>query len=266
MKKIYTLVTILAASFAANAQANMVTNGDLETWTSTTEPANFSPAPYTADVTQESTIVHGGLYSAKHTAQASTTKIQTEVTGIEEGEEYTISYWYLDNDPNAKTRMWSFWLKEGATPGTYITLADHVNDLRPSTYSTDNANWVEKTVTLTAPIDAIAFRFEARTNAEGTGGGFIYFDDFSIIKINNASVKENNIEGLNIFPNPADEVLNITSNSTADKNVQLFDLTGKKVLDVTTVSTVNVSSLKAGIYVAKINEAGKTATRKVIIK
>lgn len=80
------------------------------------------------------------------------------------------------------------------------------------------------------------------------------------------STKENNIEGLNIFPNPANDVLNITSNNTADKNVQLFDLTGKKVLDVTTVSTVNVSTLKAGIYVAKINEAGKTATRKVIIK
>src|SRR5690606_22699637 len=40
-----------------------------------------------------------------------------------------------------------------------------------------------------------------------------------------ASTKENNIEGLNIFPNPANDVLNITSNSSADKNVQLFDLT-----------------------------------------
>ena len=80
------------------------------------------------------------------------------------------------------------------------------------------------------------------------------------------SIKENNIEGLNIFPNPANDVLNITSNSAANKNVQLFDLTGKKVLDVTTVSQVNVSTLKAGIYVAKINEAGKTATRKVVIK
>lgn len=266
MKKIYTLVTILAASFAANAQVNMVTNGGLEVWTSATEPANFSPAPYTADVTQESTIVRTGTYSAKHTAQTSTTKIQTEVTGIVEGEGYTISYWYLDNDPNAKTRMWSFWLKEGATPGTYTTLADNVTELRPSAYSTDNANWVEKKVTLVAPKDAIAFRFEARTNAEGAGGGFIYFDDFSIVSNPNASNKENNIEGLNIFPNPANDVLNITSNSAADKNVQLFDLTGKKVLDITTVSTVNVSNLKAGIYVAKITEAGKTATRKVVIK
>jgi len=256
----------LAASFAANAQANLVPNGDLENWDNINMPTNFSPAPYTENVTKDSINVHGGDYSAKHTAQSSTTKIQIEVDGIEEGEEYTISYWYLDNDPNAKTRMWSFWLKEGSTPGSYVTLADHLNDLRPSTYSTDNTNWVQKTVTLTAPTDATAFRFEARTNAEGTGGGFIYFDDFTIIKTVTASTTENNIEGLNIFPNPANDVLNITSNSTADKNVQLFDLTGKKVLDVTTVSQVNVSTLKAGIYVAKINEAGKTATRKVIIK
>lgn len=86
------------------------------------------------------------------------------------------------------------------------------------------------------------------------------------VNICTASIKENNIDGLNIFPNPADDVLNITSNSTLDKNVQLFDLTGKKVLDVTTVSQINVSTLKAGIYVAKIYEAGKTATRKVVIK
>src|SRR5690606_341488 len=88
----------------------------------------------------------------------------------------------------------------------------------------------------------------------------------SPINICAASTQINNIEGLNIFPNPANDVLNITSNSTADKNVQLFDLTGKKVLEVTTTSQVNVSTLKAGVYVAKINEAGKTATRKVVIK
>lgn len=266
MKKIYTLVTIIAASFAANAQANLVQNGDLETWTTTTEPANFSPAPYTANVTQESSIKHGGAFSAKHTAQSSTTKIQTEVTGIVAGEEYTISYWYLDNDPNARTRMWSFWLKDGANPGTYATIADNETEFRDPAYSTDSPNWIQKTFTLTAPAETVAFRFEARTYGEGSGGGSIYFDDFSIIKTTNASTKENNIEGLNIFPNPANDILNITSNSTADKNVQLFDLTGKKVLDVTTVSQVNVSTLKAGIYVAKINEGGKTATRKVVIK
>lgn len=81
-----------------------------------------------------------------------------------------------------------------------------------------------------------------------------------------ASTKENNIAGLNIFPNPAQDVLNITSDSILDKNIQLFDMAGKKVLDVTTASQVNVSGINAGIYVAKITEAGKTSTRKVIIK
>lgn len=94
----------------------------------------------------------------------------------------------------------------------------------------------------------------------------LYLDDVKVFSRDEASTKENNIAGLNIFPNPADEVLNIISNSSSDKNVQLFDLTGKKVLDITTVTQVNVSTLKAGIYFAKINEKGKTDTRKIIIK
>lgn len=81
-----------------------------------------------------------------------------------------------------------------------------------------------------------------------------------------ASSKENNITGLNIFPNPASDVLNISSDSTLEKNVQFFDMTGKKVLDMTTTSQLNVSGLNAGIYVARITEAGKTATRKIVIK
>jgi hypothetical protein len=43
-------------------------------------------------------------------------------------------------------------------------------------------------------------------------------------------------------------------------------MVGKKVLDVETTSTINVSELNKGIYVMKITEAGKTATRKLVVK
>lgn len=81
-----------------------------------------------------------------------------------------------------------------------------------------------------------------------------------------ASVKKNNIQGLQVFPNPASDVLYITSDSGLQKNVQLFDMTGKKVLEVTAASQVNISDLKTGVYVARITEAGKTATRKIVVK
>ncbi|HUH26370.1 MAG TPA: T9SS type A sorting domain-containing protein, partial [Flavobacterium sp.] len=86
------------------------------------------------------------------------------------------------------------------------------------------------------------------------------------VNICSGSTKQDNINGLNVFPNPANEVLFITSDANLDKNVQMFDMTGKKVLEVTTTSEINVANLKAGIYVAKITEAGKTATRKIVVR
>lgn len=77
---------------------------------------------------------------------------------------------------------------------------------------------------------------------------------------------ENQIEGLRIYPNPATDVVFVTSNSGAMKNVQLFDLSGKKVLDVHTTSSFQVNALANGIYVMKVTEEGKTSTSKLIVK
>lgn len=76
----------------------------------------------------------------------------------------------------------------------------------------------------------------------------------------------NDIEGLRIFPNPANDVVTISTNSSAVKSVQIFDISGKQVINVDTDSTINVSTLSKGIYVVKIVEEGKTSTSKLVIK
>ena len=81
-----------------------------------------------------------------------------------------------------------------------------------------------------------------------------------------ASINDNKIEGLNIYPNPATDIVTISSNNNGVKSVQLFDLTGKKVMSVETENTINVSGLTKGMYIIKITEAGKSATSKLIIK
>jgi len=76
-----------------------------------------------------------------------------------------------------------------------------------------------------------------------------------------------NISGLNIYPNPANDFLNITTAANGVKNIAIYDVVGKEVVNTTTSSqTINVSSLNAGIYMVKITEEGKTATRKLVIK
>lgn len=76
------------------------------------------------------------------------------------------------------------------------------------------------------------------------------------------------IAGLSLFPNPVSgNVLNITSAANLDMNVVIFDVLGKQVINTkVTNNTVNVSNLNAGVYIVKVTEDGKTATRKLVVK
>jgi hypothetical protein len=76
------------------------------------------------------------------------------------------------------------------------------------------------------------------------------------------------IEGLNIYPNPASsDRIYITSKSAQTKDVEIFDVLGKKVLQATlTGKELNISDLTPGVYIIKIKEGDATATRKLIVK
>ena len=83
----------------------------------------------------------------------------------------------------------------------------------------------------------------------------------------NLSVGENNIAGLNVYPNPAKTNLFITSDSFAAKNVEFYNVLGAKVLSKQVNNAqVNVSGLKTGVYTVKITEEGKIATLKLVIE
>ncbi|GGB69324.1 T9SS C-terminal target domain-containing protein [Flavobacterium suaedae] len=77
------------------------------------------------------------------------------------------------------------------------------------------------------------------------------------------------IEGLNIYPNPtsADRVYISSKNNTLSKDVEIYDVLGKKILQ-TTISgkELSISNIPAGVYIIKIKEGEATATRKLIIK
>lgn len=281
MKKIYTLVTIIAASFAMNAQVviSQVYGGGGNA--GATYKNDFvelfnrgnTPEDLTGYVLQYATAA-GNFGSSKAYLPSVT---------MQPGEYFLIQ---LAAGSNGTIDLEADFVPIGTESfnmaATNFKIALTSDDV-VITSSTDSnvidfvgigsANMYEGTATMSVLSNTTA----AFRNNDGCSDTDDNATDFTTgtpdprnsqtpVNICNASIKENNIDGLNIFPNPANDVLNITSNSTLEKNVQLFDLTGKKVLDVTTISQVNVSTLKAGIYVAKINEAGKTATRKVVIK
>jgi len=173
MKKIYftLLLTAIALMPFVGMSQQLVQNGDLESWDDANMPTNWDKAE---NITQESTEIYGGTYSAAHESASGTQDFQQVLEGVVGGQAYTISYFYKDNDPMARTRIWAYWLEAGST------LDANADELRPSTYSEDNADWQEFSLTLTAPPNADGFRFEVRVyKQDDMTGGHVYYDDFS---------------------------------------------------------------------------------------
>ncbi|HNP33579.1 MAG TPA: T9SS type A sorting domain-containing protein [Flavobacterium sp.] len=73
---------------------------------------------------------------------------------------------------------------------------------------------------------------------------------------------------LGFYPNPVSNgKIYITSKTSLDKDVLIFDVLGKKVLQTTISSReLNIASIPPGVYIIKITEGDTTATRKLIIR
>ncbi|PHR69272.1 MAG: hypothetical protein COA67_11125 [Lutibacter sp.] len=83
------------------------------------------------------------------------------------------------------------------------------------------------------------------------------------------STVKSSIEGFAVYPNPVNNgEFSISSFNNATKQIQIFDMLGKQVYSnvVKANENVQVSNLNTGIYILKVLEEGKTATRKLVIQ
>jgi hypothetical protein len=153
--------------------------------------------------------------------------------------------------------------------GKYIT-----HKLAGTGGSSGSKTW---TFNWTAPIlgsgDVTFYGAFNSTNNDGTNNG-------DHITLSEMLVHENTLTtsfhepladaAIAVFPNPASSFINITPVSGSFINlVSIFDLTGKKVLDETItnndVISLDIQSLKAGVYILMMNADGKVLTRKIVV-
>ena len=174
------------------------------------------------------------------------------------------------------------------TAGTYESELVQINGV---TFDTTTANFPLSTdaatnINLTIGSDVLTFRTAfSEANYMGTAkptsatniialvGRFnttaqVTSRSTSDLNVPLSSSSFDNINGLTMYPNPlSGNTLFLTSTANAAMSVQIFDLLGKEVLKATVVNNaVNVAKLTAGVYVVKITEEGKTATRKLVIQ
>jgi hypothetical protein len=75
-------------------------------------------------------------------------------------------------------------------------------------------------------------------------------------------------ETLGFYPNPVSNgKIYITSKTSLDKEILIYDVLGKKVFQTTISSReLNISSIPPGVYIIKITEGETTTTRKLIVR
>ncbi len=99
-----------------------------------------------------------------------------------------------------------------------------------------------------------------------------FTDAFIIIDIVEADASTENFDklGLNVFPNPVNDIVNITSPEANIEAITITDLNGRTVksFNFTNVAetTVDASDLSSGIYLLNITANGTVATQKIVKK
>ncbi|MEI7899393.1 MAG: hypothetical protein WCK89_04015 [bacterium] len=154
-----------------------------EDWLSPTAPVGWA-IDAGVTVAQETTTVHGGVYSIKLT-RMTTSNPETDVAvaspefyPVTVGRTYTVGMWFLDNNNYAKGNLIYSWYLDDRT--TIIG-----SSIYGSTYTENSPNWQQLTRdTASAPSGAAYLRVGSRVYADILSGlgGFIYLDDVSIVE------------------------------------------------------------------------------------
>ncbi len=261
MKKIFTILGMVAITATVSAQTNLIPNPGFESWTAGAPDSWFIPT--NATVAQSTTVMHSGASSLSLTAPSSSNRTisPTTDTTIDPAKTYVFSGWYLDNDATARFRYWNQWRTATGDTGT--------NSLQASDYSTDSPQWVfftaEGTPNATATVARPGLRIYPETAT--TGGGVIYFDDISFYDKATLSVMDVQTFDKNIVMNTLVED-QITFKLPMRSTVNIYTMEGRLVSSdrVSDGQSLQASQLESGYYIVTVDNGTAKISRKILKK
>lgn len=169
----------------------------------------------------------------------------------------------LDKSFNVKFSNWG-----GTTGETSAIEFSTTNASTPALPSANPGTWISLDIPLAAwtPInganisDIVQFII---TSDLGT----VYYDNLYLHKNTVLSTDEFELANVSVFPNPSNSVWNVKSNDQNITTVQVFDILGKEVINLspnTIEVAIDASKLVNGIYLAKISSNKGTKTVKLV--
>lgn len=134
--------------------------------------------------------------------------------------------------------------------------------------------WVKESIDLSGYLgQTILLRFTMTSNSSTTKDGF-YFDDMLIRTLANPVTSVQNEQPLllsdllSIAPNPANDYIHVTNQSVSSCKAELFDLTGKRILEETFTGAenkLNISGLSSGLYILRLSVGGAIYNQRIQI-
>jgi hypothetical protein len=154
---------------------------------------------------------------------------------------------------------------------TYCKNISGVNSVAPLAPHTDATNWV-----IVNAAGAIADATPA-TNGAIIGGALdinaltnsVYVDSIVFDNIVPSGLATTDfgaaINAISLYPNPAQEVLNVSSSHSITK-IEVYDMLGKKVASNKNAKSIDVAALGQGVYIVKVVQENGSVAAKQFIK
>jgi bacillopeptidase F (M6 metalloprotease family) len=134
-------------------------------------------------------------------------------------------------------------------------------------YDGTQNSWIQEEIDLSDYLgESILIRFKLISDGFLTGDGF-YFDDLQVKTIEeNLSVSSVEIDKMSVYPNPANDILNINT-TLQDYSINLYSIQGQLIYEDVKLSGVhklNLASFSKGVYLMTISSKDAQRTFKII--
>ncbi len=99
-----------------------------------------------------------------------------------------------------------------------------------------------------------------------SGDARVGIDDLSWTCYSSLSIADNGLDTSSIYPNPVKSKLYINLASNENTIVEIYDILGKKVLktQINSSDSINVQTLKSGVYILKLTQNNSSVSKKLI--
>lgn len=163
------------------------------------------------------------------------------------------------------------WLQRYSKTGTTLATGAATTS---NSWAPTSTEWRTETVNIASVSNNANVRF--KFTFESGGGNSIYLDDINILGVNGIDAPDAGIQQFSVFPNPLQDnsVVSFSLDNAQDVTLQLFDMSGRLVVDMYNGSlnagqhqfpVQTAEKLSSGMYFVRLTTAeGRMVTQKLV--